>query len=185
MPLNIIYTRVWLGCPDLSTNALTLLKAPSLLLFSLLFRSVTNSLETAKIGPVFHQEVIILQTTLDPNSYIAVLSMEIVLKFLHDRIVELDAGKNLLITSAQTGTLPVLSNIPQNVFITSVAAFMLTAAMLAPKPRKLVFDVVETIIATALLLLLVALLLGLPLGQLISLSFLCSSYLHLHIAYTQ
>ncbi|KIZ06599.1 hypothetical protein MNEG_1352 [Monoraphidium neglectum] len=86
------------------------------------------------------------------------------------RGADLAAFATLVQSSASTGQLPELSQVPQQVLYTGGTAVALALLLLVPRGRRLLFDTADTAVATvaaiALLLVLIATLLSVPLGML-------------------
>jgi hypothetical protein len=85
------------------------------------------------------------------------------------RGADLAAFATLVQSSASTGQLPELSQVPQQVLYTGGTAVALALLLLVPRGRRLLFDTADTAVATvaaiALLLVLIATLLSVPLGE--------------------
>ncbi|GBF99088.1 hypothetical protein Rsub_11897 [Raphidocelis subcapitata] len=83
------------------------------------------------------------------------------------RAAELRAFGGLLRDAAASGRLPALSDVPAEVATTGAAAAALAAALLvSPRCRRALLDAADTALATALLVVLAAVLMSLPLGTL-------------------
>lgn len=89
--------------------------------------------------------------------------------FLQLRVADIEAAHQIATQSFRDRSLPSLETIPQSVLATCLTAlaFILTV-VLAPKlflrGGKIVVDIIETILAIALLIILIGVLLGLPIG---------------------
>lgn len=77
---------------------------------------------------------------------------------------DLHALALLLLQAAQTGRLPDLADVPWPTLATGACALTLLALALVPGGRRLLSDALDTLLATALLVALVAALLCLPLA---------------------
>lgn len=93
--------------------------------------------------------------------------MEGVQQFVQARLADLTAAQGLASKAWQDRTLPVWSDIPASSLYTTLAGMVLVQvlfAMATSKGRRLVFDVVETILAIILICVLLAIVIGLPIG---------------------
>lgn len=97
------------------------------------------------------------------------MSLASSIQALQRQVVEdLSTAGDLLGTALRSGTLPSRADVPPSVITTSaytLAIATLSVLMLNSRSRKLIWDVIETLLATALLLVLLVVVLGLPFGE--------------------
>eukprot|EP00195_Chlamydomonas_chlamydogama_P009413 CAMPEP_0202890972 /NCGR_PEP_ID=MMETSP1392-20130828/1195_1 /ASSEMBLY_ACC=CAM_ASM_000868 /TAXON_ID=225041 /ORGANISM="Chlamydomonas chlamydogama, Strain SAG 11-48b" /LENGTH=133 /DNA_ID=CAMNT_0049574629 /DNA_START=24 /DNA_END=425 /DNA_ORIENTATION=+ len=90
-------------------------------------------------------------------------------EFHADRLKDVSAAFNLVQQAVQERQIPDLANVPQSVLATGaytgVIGFLFLL-LLIPRTRKLILDTAETILAVVLIILLLAVVLGMPFGAL-------------------
>lgn len=89
-------------------------------------------------------------------------------ELLAARADDLRAFAQIAAAAAESRQLPDLSSVPTRVLLTGGGALAAVALALVPRGRRAVGEVVDTVLATALLIVLIAVLLSLPLGAHVS-----------------
>jgi hypothetical protein len=97
------------------------------------------------------------------------LNREAVQDFLQKRLQDLYVAQSLAVEAYDRRSMPALDALPRDVVLTVVGtwvlAYLLVVVIFSGKVRKFIFDVVETVVASALILLLIGIILGLPIGE--------------------
>lgn len=88
-------------------------------------------------------------------------------EFFDARVADLTVAQGLLSKAIQNKAVPSLNDVPSSAIYTSLAAIVgvqILVMMLTSKGRRVVLDTVETILAVALILVLLAVVIGCPIG---------------------
>lgn len=146
-----------------------MLTRPRVAVISILFGPVHSSSRCASLWPFLHtthssfpplSESALIAAMASPASFLP----EAFLEFQQARVQDLTVAWSLLQTAVETRQLPTAEQLPTSVLATSLSALLLLNILLFSRIRFVVFETLNTIIATALLLLLIVLLLGFPIG---------------------
>lgn len=92
----------------------------------------------------------------------------VIKEYLAVKVAELRQAQDIVVRASQAGTFPDLKQVPESVLQTIQGTLLLLGLslvlLLSRRSRKLALDTAETLVATSLLILIIAIILGLPVG---------------------
>lgn len=103
------------------------------------------------------------------------LSLDAVQSYFVDRILELQTVQGAVMRGIQSGNLQSAYDLPRDTIVTAVGAIVLVqlvVVLLTKGGRSFIFKTIDTILALIFLAIIIALVLGLPVGK--NLSIFCS-----------
>lgn len=85
--------------------------------------------------------------------------------FYHARLHDLGTAWSLMQGALETKQLPPPKEVPSSVIATLISFLLMINILLSPRGRKIVVETLDTVVATILIVLIVCIVLGFPVGK--------------------